>query len=300
MKKRGVIFLGIILSIVSMISCNAKEIQVEEREQIEEEAPIQKDTLKVGKVYIGDEIYDLTQEPKAVIGSMVTDGVIVVESLIGYLYDTNGSVSGKDLYTLGNEVGEIGNLVEVHIDNVSATYSSNVILAEFVMGYEDTVYETWDGITQYSKEEEINCLKDYVPCAVSANRPAYACIYVDGKPMSLQAYEESLKVLMKAQEDGQLKETLSEYVKDVSYSPKAITWLRKAGGMDGLKDRFNDEEIEGALGIILAVQDAGRMLDSAEITSYDIVVYEKTEDRMLCKVYHHYYDDAWDATKYLK
>lgn len=105
---------------------------------------------------------------------------------------------------------------------------------------------------------------------------------------------------MKAQEEGQLKETLSEYVKDVSYSPKCITWLRKAGGIDGLEECFDTEQIEGALGIILAAQDAGRMLDSAEITSYDIVVYEKAEDGMWCKVYHYYFDDEWDAGKYLR
>lgn len=182
MKKRRLIFLGIILCIVSMISCNAKETQVEEEKKIEEETPIQKDMLKVGMVYIGEEMYDLTKKPEEVIGSMVTNGVVVAESLTGNLFDTNGKVSGKDIYELRNEGGKIENLVGVHVDNISATYSSNVILAEFVIGYEDTVYKTWDGITQYSKEEEINCLKDYVPCAVSANRTAYACIYVDGKP----------------------------------------------------------------------------------------------------------------------
>lgn len=300
MKKGRLILLGIILCIVSMISCKAKEIQVEEGEQIEEEAPIQKDTLKVGMVYIGEEMYDLTKESKEVIGSMVTDGVIVVESLIGYLYDTNGNVSGKDIYELRNEGEEIGNLVGVHIDNVSATYASNVILAEFVMGEEDTVYRTWDGITQHSKEEDIQNLELYVPCAISKNRTTYACIYVDGTPVGLQSYEEPLESLMKAKEEKRLQEAFKEYLKEVSYVPKAITCLRRGTGLDELEEDFDNKEIEGTLWLMLATQDMGEMLDLAEITSYDVVVYEKFEDEILFKVYHHYYDDAWDATKYLE
>lgn len=298
-KKSIFTWIVIVLCIGSMVSCNAKEKQIEEGKQIEE-APIQKDTRKVGMVYIGEEMYDLTKEPKEVIGNMVTDGVIVVESLIGDLYDTNGKISEKDYWELKNEGGELGNLVEVHIDNVSVTYSSNVILEEFILGQDDTVYRTWDGITAHSEEEDIKNLETYVPCAIRKDRAAYACIYVDGNPVSLQIYEEPLEELMKAKEEKRLQEAFKEYLKEVSYVPKAISCLRRGIGLDRLKVYFDNEEIEGTLWLMLAAQDAGQRLETAEITSYDIVVYEKTEDGMLCKVYHHYYDDTWVATKYLE
>ncbi len=287
MRKRILMLFGIFLCIGSMISCKEQEKQIEEEK------------LKEGTLFIGEEMYDLTEEPKDVIGSMVTNGCVVVETVTGYLYDTNGKLSDKAFRNLKSEGTDVGDVLEVHIDNVSATYSSNVILAEFLFANKDVNYRTWDGITRYSEEEDIKRLEDYVPCAVSADRTSYACIYADGNPISRQAYKETLEVLMNAREDNQLKETFKEYLKEVSYVPKAITCLRRKG-MDGLGDDFDNEEIEGALWIILAAQDAGRMLDSEEITSYDIVVYEKKEDGMWCNVYHYYYDDAWDAGMYLQ
>lgn len=288
MKKRILTLIGIILYAGSIISCKAQE----------QEKRIEEEKLKEGMLFIGEELYDLTEEPQDIIGSMVTNGAIVIDSLTGHLYDTNGKFSDKSFLEHKNEGAEFENMIEVHVDNVSATYSSNVILVEFLIENNGTVYRTWDDITQYSEEEDIKSLEEYVPCAVSESRTAYACIYVDGKPMSLRAYEELLKELMKAQKENQLKETLKGYLKEVSYTPKGIPWLRKAGGADGLEERFDEKEIEGALWIILAAQDAGQMLDSAEITSYDIVVYEKAEDMMWCKVYHYYFDNAWDPRKY--
>lgn len=293
MKKRILMFLGIIVCVGSIISCKTKEQET----QIEEEIQIEEKVLEEGVLFIGEEMYDLTELPQDIIGDMVANGVIVIDSLTGYLYDTNGMLSEKDIFELKSESTELGNMLEVHVDNVSATYSSNVVLAEFLIENSETVYRTWNAITQCSEEEDIKCLEDYVPCAVTKSRPAYVCIYADGKPMSLQAYEEPLKVLMKAREEERLKEALKEYLKEVSYVPKAITCVRRKG-IDGLEERFDYEEIEGALWIMLAAQDAGKMLDSAEITSYDIVVYEKAGDAMWCKVYHHYYDDAWDPRKY--
>lgn len=302
MKKRGLILLGIIVCIVSMISCKTKEqeAQIEEETQIKEEMQIEEKMLEEGVLFIGEEMYDLSESPKDIIGNMVTKGCVVVDTLTGYLYDTNGVLSEKDVFELKSEGTELENILEVHIDNVSATYSSNVVLAEFLFANNNTFYRTWDDITQCSEEEDIKCLEDYIPCAISESRTAYACIYVDGKPMSLQVYEEPLKELMKAQKEDRLKETLKAYFKEVSYIPKGITWLRKAGGIEELEERFDYEEIEGALWIMLAAQEAGEMLDSGEISSYDIVVYEKAEDAMWCKVYHYYYDDTWDLRKYLE
>ncbi len=262
--------------------------------------------------------YDLSGDFQKVVGKMVEDGHVVVGSRNNGLFDEDGKFAGSAMKVLTS--GELDDglcyAFEAPID--MSMQVSSLIESFYSIGFREEEYETADGITGESSRSDIKDLDGYVKVRQQRGGEAFAAMYMDGKRVDLDEYEDKLDDYLDMLNEEGVAEAKKEFfptpiVGIFQYAvPGSMGMKAVMTGGDGqevdYKEMFREYQsqwgAENMLTMALVAQEAAEALEDGDIKSYSVIVYEyfddDGEDKVQTSIYIYTYDEDYDIGKFQK
>lgn len=242
--------------------------------------------------------YDLSDDFQDVVSEMVKNDISVVAMMRMMAYDEDGKFVQMDM----NGIGEIRCYAEER--PVVQMPDNHIIVARYEIGTGEIDFKTAQGITDNSSSRTIRGLDGYVPQMglYIKDDETYAAMYIDGKIVDLQDYEDVFEDWVEEAEDSGIVVAIKEYLPNSFYFPASSRFLSNNALWQWDVDKLFEEKsyyIKEDLLIAFAAQEAGEMLEDGKIESYDIIFYEDRKgDEMIVSYYHYFYDEDWDMEKF--
>lgn len=249
---------------------------------------------EISVVTIEGEKYDLSEDFQKVVRKMAKNGLYPVDIRSYYVYDEDGKYSKKSNSSDFQDsairfiVGEMP-LVN-NIELCSIIYDVYEFGARF-----DCTFETPDGITQDSDEDDLKELEGYVPYRGIVRSDVKACIalYVDGKIVDLEEYRDEYEAWLKDAKEEGFENAMHERV-DGKHIPK-FSPIRSVDIETAMEI---ETYFENDMLLVFAVQEACEKLEAKKIDSFDIVRYAYEPEGMMVEFGHYFYDENWDYNKF--
>ena len=242
--------------------------------------------------------YDLSDDFQDVVSEMVKNDISVVAMMRMMAYDEDGKFVQMDM----NDIGAIRCYAEER--PVVPMPDNHIIVARYEIGTGEIDFKTAQGITDNSSSRTIRGLDGYVPQMglYIKDDETYAAMYIDGKIVDLQDYEDVFEDWVEEAEDSGIAVAIKEYLPNSFYFPASSRFLSNNALWQWDVDKLFEEKsyyIKEDLLIAFAAQEAGEMLEDGKIESYDIILYEDRKgDEMIVSYYHYFYDEDWDMEKF--
>lgn len=251
----------------------------------------------VCKVTVEGKEYDLSADFQDVVGEMVKNDIMVINMVTRAGYDEDGKFVRIDI----TDRGDIWCYAQERPTNARIN-ENPIIFAQYEMGLGDIEFKTAQGIDDSSDAGDVKKLEGYVPQMGLYNKgdETYAAMYIDGKVVDLEQYEDIFDEWVEEVEESGFMEAKEKYLENVFYYPASSRILNNGMDIERIGDWLDDERYyaKEEMLIAFAAQEAGELLEAGKIDSYDIIFYEEMDGEMIVNYYHYYYDDNWDQNKF--
>lgn len=250
-------------------------------------------------ITIDGEKYDLSDDFQKVVGKMVKNGLQPIDDTMAPLrtYDEDGKYSkawdfsdytDSTILVLGRERPIMLN-----------TEICSIIVDRYIFtGKYNCIFETADGITQDSDEDDLKELEGYVPYRGIIQVKSEGCraLYVDGKIVDLEEYRDEYEAWLKdAEEEGTASASKNRL--DAKHYP-SYSRMQEICSLDSIERCIELPYLEEEMLLTFAVQEACEKLEAKKIKSFDIVHYSYEPEGMMVEFEHYYYDENWDSSKF--
>lgn len=260
---------------------------------------------KIATVTIDGEKYVLTGDFQEVVGSMVGNGLKVLNHFsLNDVYDENGKYAERNHADPDEYVMAAERIAEWE-------WKDGTLLSKiFILRGQHMDFKSAQGITSTSIKSDVEKMKEYIDsCHVLRNGSStYVAMYLDGKPVDFSDYEEEYAEWAESMEtDG--------YDALLHVNFECGNYLTNLGGFltdDMLKSIESIEEAEALFEeknvplkeqklFDFASRDANKMLEEEIISSYITIRYEFAEDGSVFMEYiEYYYDEDYQMDKFSK
>lgn len=253
----------------------------------------------ISVVTVEGEKYDLSDDFQKVVGKMAENGLYPVDDLKGVVYDEDGKWLKE-----WNSSDYTDSAIDISVMELPRGSESAIIYDKYTFGgYYDCTFETSDGITQDSDEDDLKELEGYVPYKNIVNVDSEACIalYVDGKIVDLEEYREEYEEWLKDAKEEGVKNAMNERV-DVNYTATCCQVSRYLSLNVELETAMEEVPyFENDMLLVFAVQEACEKLVAGKIDSFDTVRYACVLPQgIMFEFVHYFYDENWDYNKFRK
>lgn len=220
---------------------------------------------------------------------------------------------------------ENGKLYKVPLEDVSEINTNNVYAGETPV-YGDIEYspiveawyefdgvgngrystfETADGITGESDDDDLKMLEDFIPVGIRDDNVVYMALYADGEKVDLQMHRDAYDEFVKEAEESDVASAhrnrlfLAVGGRSVM-ARRSISWYQPDMSIEELEREVS--HVRENIMFYSAVKEKFEALEAKKIDSVDVVVYDygrmngswRMEDDYL----HYYVDENWDKSKF--
>ncbi len=265
--------------------------------------------------------YDLSADFQEVVGTMVEDGLQVV-----YMWDlalssqgTSGGIIQARMFDEDGKYVEEQDLDTKEpyiraaerrqiIDEELQEEKGYLVGKRYWISSELVDFECEIGVSSESENDDFENLKNFVESNTLLNLKddGYSALYIDGKAVKLESYEERFEEWKEVAEEDGFTEAIEEYFGNCQYADlvsrlTSVDYIKSYGSYKEIKSHMSDVGIDVEEDIIytLAMQEACEMLEAGEAERVTTVRFDVSDDDVVFLEYcEYYFDEDWDIDKF--